>query len=156
LPAIAKRTPNTLHGVAASVGNRIVVKNWFPVDPQQLAIHFQSSDPKLYRAISEIIGTDVIYDIYYVKGWAGSKKPKNLVLELLVAWVYKSTLELGDITFLDPTHPIPPGSRRFPDQTHKGLGLLPVLMKNLSAKSPRTEVWTGDASRRSTGSGGPV
>ncbi len=135
LNAIAKKHPRGLFGLAANVWNRIVVKGWNPVDPQRFAQYFQATDPSLHLAISELIGAEVIRDIYYVKGWKGAKKQANLVVEMLVAWVYRSDLQLGDITFIDPVRPIPRKLRRFADQTHKGFGLLPTLMESLQRKA---------------------
>jgi hypothetical protein len=135
LQTIATKAPHCFHGIAANVWNRIVIKGWNPVDPQQLAPYFRAADPNLHRAISEIIGADVIRDIYYVKGWKGPKKEANLIVELLVAWVYRSDLQLGDITFRDPEQPIPRKQRKFPDQEYKGIGLLPTLIDNLRHKA---------------------
>ncbi len=36
---------------------------------------------------------------------------------------------------MDPEQRLPPESRRFADQTHRGLGLLPILMENLLNKA---------------------
>lgn len=135
LGAIAKRNPHGLHGVAANVWNRIVFKSWARVNPLQLARYFQKSSPNLHHAISEIVGAEVIRDIYFVKGWKAPKSKSNLIVELLVAWVYRCDLQLGDITFIDPGRPLAKDARGFGMQTHKGLGLLPVLMKNLGSKA---------------------
>ncbi|HWR54443.1 MAG TPA: hypothetical protein VN428_25270 [Bryobacteraceae bacterium] len=150
LGAIAKRTPNTVHGIAANVWNRIVFKRWNSVDPQQLAPYFRQSDPTLHLAISDVIGNEVIRDIYYVRGWKGSKKPSRLAVELLVAHVYRNDLQLGDVTFRNPDQPIPPAARRFSDQTHRGFGLLPILMENLikKAREHHCEQVTLTAARR--------
>jgi len=132
---IAAKVPNCFHGLAANVWNRIVFRGWNAVDPQQLAPYFQTTDPNLHAAISEIIGAEVIRDIYYVKGWKKPKKTTNLIVEMLVAWVYRNDLQLGDITFRDPARPIPRRLRKFVDQEYQGLGLLPTLMENLRRKA---------------------
>lgn len=134
LRAIAAKNPGSLHHVAASVWNRIVQKQWFQVDPQ-FAPLFRTADPNLYRAISELIGTEVIRDIYWVRGWASKKKERSkLVVDLMVAWVFRSDLFLADVTFRDPSRPLPEEERKFL-QTHKGLGLLPALMTNMQRKA---------------------
>jgi hypothetical protein len=110
-------------------------KKWFQVDPQQFAPLFRTADPNLYRAISELIATEVIRDIYWVRGWASKKKERSkLVVDLMVAWVFRSDLFLADVTFRDPARPIPEEDRKFL-QTHKGLGLLPALMTNMQRKA---------------------
>jgi len=135
LGTIAKKNAQGLLQVGGSVWNRIVQKKWYAVDPLHFASHFQTLDPNLYQAISTLLGVEVIRDIYYVKGWTSKKKKANLVVELLVAWVYRNDLLLGDVTFRDPASPIPRRERRFADQTHKGLGLLPTLVGNLQRKA---------------------
>lgn len=135
LTTIAKKTPEGLHGLAASVWNRIVNRGWHPVNPQQFAPYFRTSNPDLYLAISELLGVEVIRDIYYVKGWKAPRRKTNLIVEMLVGWVYRSDLQLGDITFINPERPIPKRARKFPFQTQEGLGLLPVLLENLQRKA---------------------
>jgi hypothetical protein len=135
LTTIAKKTPQAIHGVAASVWNRIVNRGWHPVNPRQFAPYFETKSPDLYLAISELLGVEVIRDIYYVKGWKAPKRNANLVVEMLVAWVYRSDLLLWDITFINPERPIPKMARKFPLQTHEGLGLLPILLENLQRKA---------------------
>jgi len=95
LTTIAKKTPQAIHGVAASVWNRIVNRGWHPVNPRQFAPYFETKSPDLYLAISELLGVEVIRDIYYVKGWKAPKRNANLVVEMLVAWVYRSDLLYG-------------------------------------------------------------
>ncbi len=82
LSAIAKRAPNSLHGIAGNVWNRIVFKGWNPVDPRQLTVYFQKLDLTLHLAIANLIGEEVIRDIYYVRSWRGAKKTSTLVVEL--------------------------------------------------------------------------
>ncbi len=135
LSAIAKTNPEGLHHVAANVWNRIIQKGWHTVNPLQFAGYFRTGNPDLHLAISTLIGEEVIKDIYYVKGWKAHRKNPNLIAEMLVAWVYRNDLQLADITFRDPKQPIPKKARRFALQTHKGLGLLPVLVKSLQKKA---------------------
>jgi hypothetical protein len=78
---------------------------------------------------------EVVRDIYYVKGWRAPRRKTNLIVEMLVAWVYRNDLQLGDITFINPERPIPKRARKFLFQTHEGLGLLPVLLENLQRKA---------------------
>lgn len=120
-----------LYSLGGNVWNRVVQKKWHSVDPGALASYFETSSPKLPVAIGRTVGAEVIRDIYYVKGWLSAKSDSNLVVELLVAWVYKNDLHLGDVTFIDPKAPLRAGSARYAFQTHKGLGLLPALMDNL-------------------------
>lgn len=134
IAAIARKKPGGLHEIGGSVWNRIVGKQWHAVDPRCLAKHFNNQDPNLHKAISSLLKIEVIRDIYYVKGWKGIKKHSALVVELLVAWVYRNDLHLADITFVNPDQPIPK-SQRYALQTHKGLGLLPTLMGNLEKKA---------------------
>ncbi len=131
LEKIAKINPQSLHGIAANVWNRIVFKRWHPVNPLQFARYFKTSDPLLHQAISDFLRVEVIRDIYYVKGWKTQKRKSNLIVEMLVAWVYRNDLQLADITFINPEIPIPNGQQRFSCQTHKGFGLLPTLLSNL-------------------------
>ena len=95
LNAIAKRAPGSLFGIAANVWNRIVFKKWHSVDPRALAASFQRSDPDLYLVISDKISIEVIHDIYYVGGWKTPKRSSNLVVELLVAHVYRDDFTAG-------------------------------------------------------------
>lgn len=132
---IAKKHASALHQVGASVWNRIIQKKWHSVDPQHFASHFRRSDPSLYQAISTFLGIEVIRDIYYVKGWTSKKRKSNLVVEMVVAWVYRNDLLLADVTFIDPERPIPKRQRQFVLQTHKGLGLLPTLLGNMQRKA---------------------
>lgn len=53
-----------------------------------------------------------------------------------MAWVYRNDLHLADVTFVDPDQPIPEG-RGFAFQTHKGLGLLPILMANMQQEATK-------------------
>jgi hypothetical protein len=135
LATLVKKIRQGIHGVAASVWNRIVNRGWHPVNPRQFAPYFETKNPDLYLAISELLGVAVIRDIYYVKGWKAPKRRTNLIVEMLVAWVYRSDLQLWDITFINPERPIPKRARKFPLQTHEGLGLLPVLLENLQRKA---------------------
>jgi len=135
LETIAKKNTPILLQVAASVWNRIIQKKWHAVNPLHFATHFQTLDPSLYQAISTLLGVEVIRDIYYVKGWTSKKKRSNLVVEMVVAWVYRNDLLLADVTFIDPASPIPKRQRRFAHQTHKGLGLLPTLLGNMQRKA---------------------
>ncbi len=133
LNSIARIKPDGLHEIGASVWNRIVVRGWHSVEPTCLSDNFDNRDPNLYGAISRLLDIEVIRDIYYVRGWKGTKKRRQLVVELLLAWVYQNDLHLADITFIDPNQPIP-RDKRLAFQTHKGLGLLPVLLANLQQK----------------------
>jgi hypothetical protein len=123
--------PATVFGIGASVWNRIVTKRWKPVQPHKMARYFQTTDPNLPVAIGKLIKEEVIQDIYLARGWAGNKRDENLVVELLVAKVYRQDLHLADITFMDPTSPIAESERRFELQSHRGLGLVRDLMQNL-------------------------
>jgi len=124
-----------LTAAGGSVWNRIIKRKWHPVDPLHFASYFQKSDANLYKAISTLLGVEVIRDIYYVKGWASKKKKSNVVVELVVARVYRNDLLLADVAFMDPARPIPMGQRRFALQTHKGLGLLPTHLGNMQRKA---------------------
>ncbi len=135
IKTIAKKNPSILHHVAANVWNRIINRAWHQVNPLQFATYFRSGNPHLHLAISETLGIELIRDIYFVKGWKGTKKKRNLAVEMLVAWVYRNDLQLTDVTFIDPDNPIPVKERRFALQTHQGLGLLPTLMGNLQNKA---------------------
>jgi hypothetical protein len=137
LNAIAKRAPGSLFGIAANVWNRIVFKKWHSVDPRALAASFQRSDPDLHLVISDKLSIEVIRDIYYVRGWKTPKRRSNLVVELLVAHVYRDDLQLADITIRDPGLPLLKAQRRFAFQTHKGFGLLPTLMDNLRVQAEK-------------------
>jgi hypothetical protein len=135
LETIAKKHAPALLQIGGSVWNRIIQKNWHPVDPLHFASYFQNSDPNLYKAISTLLGVEVIRDIYYVKGWASKKKKSNVVVQLVVAHVYRNDLLLADVAFMDPARPIPMGERRFALPTHKGLRLLPTLLGNMQHKA---------------------
>jgi hypothetical protein len=136
LKAIAEKNAGALHHVAASVWNRIVTKKWHSVNPRQFSEYFDTKNSKFYKALSESLGVEIIRDIYYVKGWASrSKRKSSLVVELLVAWVYRNDLLLADVTFMDPSRPIPDGEPKFALQTHKGLGLLSPLLANMQLKA---------------------
>lgn len=129
---IIRKKPECLHGLAGNIWNRIVQKNWCKVDSQQLAPYFKKCDPKLHNAISKVVGEDVIRDIYFVRAWRGVPRKDNLVMEVVIADVYRSDLQLADITFCNPGKPIAPVDRRFKLQTHKGLGLFPTLLENMN------------------------
>ncbi len=133
LTSIAQEKPESLHEIGASVWNRIVNRRWHSVDPRAFGKQFNTRDPRLPLAISRLLGIEVIRDIYYAKGWKGGRKESNLVVQLLVALVYRNDLHLADITFVNPDQPIPEG-QGFAFQTHKGLGLLPALLANLQKK----------------------
>ncbi len=135
LKIVAMKDPGSLHGLAANVWNRIVTKHWHKVDPQQLGPCFQMRDPKLHTAISKLLRIEVIRDIYYVKGWRRPKTNANLVVEMMVAHVYRNDLQLVDVTFINPGERIQPSARKSVLQSHKGLGLLPTLLANLQAKA---------------------
>jgi len=135
LKLLATKIPQGLHGLGGSVWNRIVTKGWHQVDPQQLAPYFRSRSPALHQVISKLLDVEVIRDIYYAKGWRGAKRRSNLVMEMLVAWLYRNDLHLGDITFINPDKPIPKARRKYQFQTHEGLGLLPDLLANMRGKA---------------------
>jgi hypothetical protein len=134
LVSITRQKPESMHGIGASVWNRIVNRRWYPVDPRVFSKQFDEHDPRLPQAISRLLGTKVIRDIYYVKGWKGTKTDSALVVELLVALVYRNDLYLADVTFVNPDQPISEG-QGFAFQTHKGLGLLPTLLANMQKKA---------------------
>jgi hypothetical protein len=135
LEMIAKENAPDLLQVGGSVWNRIIQRKWHTVNPLQFASHFKTLNPSLYKAISTLLGVEVIRDIYYVKGWTAKKKKSNLVVELMIAWVHRNDLLLADVTFIDPASPIPKKERRFAHQTHQGLGLLPTLLTNMQRKA---------------------
>lgn len=128
---ILEMKPQSLHGIAGSVWNRIVARNWHEVDPKMFSRRFDKKDPSLYRHISDKLGIEVIRDIYYAKAWRNARKERNVIAEVLVAWVYQNDLKLADVTFVDRSAPIPKADRKSALQTHKGLGLLPVLLQNM-------------------------
>lgn len=128
---ILEMKPQSLHGIAGSVWNRIVARNWHEVDPKMFSRRFDKKDPSLYRHISDKLGIEVIRDIYYAKAWRNARKERNVIAEVLVAWVYQNDLNLADVTFVDRSAPIPKADRKSALQTHKGLGLLPVLLQNM-------------------------
>ena len=131
LKKIVEMKPQSVHGIAGNVWNRIVTRNWHSVDPKMFASHFDTRDPHLYRYISDALGAEVIRDIYYAKAWEKVRRGRNIVAEVLVAWVYRSDLNLADVTFIDRSAPIPKAQRKSALQTHKGLRLLPVLLNNM-------------------------
>jgi len=131
LKKIVEMKPESLHGIAGNVWNRIVARQWRRVDPKMFARQFDRNDPYLYLHISDSLGIEVIRDIYYAKAWQNSRRERNVVAEVLVAWVYRSDLNLADVTFVDHSAPIPKSERKSVLQTHKGLGLLPVLLENM-------------------------
>ncbi|WP_442782689.1 hypothetical protein [Collimonas fungivorans] len=132
LAYISKKKPDAVNAIGGNVWSRIVHNKWVDVDPTQLADYFDRVDPKLHRAISKVIGEDVIRDIYYARAFKGVPRKANLVMEILLADVYNSDLQLGDITFCNPDKPIARAERRFPHQTHHGLGLLSTLVDNMN------------------------
>lgn len=69
LPVIARKKPEGLHEVAATVWNRLVTRKWNDVDPKCLAKYFDDHSPTLYKAMERILQTEVVKDIYYVLGW---------------------------------------------------------------------------------------
>jgi hypothetical protein len=131
LKTIVELKPQSLHAIAGSVWNRIVARKWHDVDPRIFGRQFGRKDPYLYQHISESLGIEVIRDIYYAKAWQNARKERNVVAEVLVAWVYRNDLNLTDVTFIDRSAPIPKAQRKSTLQTHKGLGLLPVLLQNM-------------------------
>lgn len=131
LGQIIKEKPLGMHALGGNIWNRVVTKQWAQVDPMQLRNHFQRKDPKLHAAISKVVGEDVIRDILYMKVWRGVPRKANLVMELLVANVFRDDLHLGDVTFCDPDRPIAPIDRIYEMQTHKGLGLLGILLQSM-------------------------
>jgi GNAT superfamily N-acetyltransferase len=131
LSKILKDKPLGMHALGGNIWNRIVTRQWKNVDPMQLRGHFQRHDPKLHAAISRVTGEDAIRDILMVKAWRGVPRKANLLMELLVADVYRDELHLGDVTFCDPDRPIPPADRAYEHQTHSGLGLFGVLIGNM-------------------------
>lgn len=131
LKKIVEMKPQSLHGIAGDVWNRIVARRWHDVDPKMFSRQFDKKDAYLYQNISDRLGIEVIRDIYYAKAWQGTRKGSNVVAEVLVAWVYRNDLNLADVTFVDRSAPIPKNERKSALQTHKGLGLLPVLLKNM-------------------------
>ncbi|WP_157664076.1 hypothetical protein [Burkholderia ubonensis] len=133
LTKIIKDKPLAMHAIGGNVWNRVVTKQWVQVDPLQLSGHFQRLDPKLHAAIAKVVGEEAIRDIRLVKAWSGAPRKANLVMELLVADVYRDELHLGDVTFCDPDRPIAPVDRVYELQTHKGLGLFGVLLANMES-----------------------
>jgi hypothetical protein len=137
LKVIAQKNPAPLHHVAACVWNRIVQRRWHSVNPRQFASYFTEHDPAMYLAISQFLKIEVIRDIYYAKAWESRKMNSKLVAELLVAWVYQNDLLLADVNFRDPERPIPTQERISALQSHKGLGLLPVVLNNMQSEAER-------------------
>ncbi|MGF6265221.1 GNAT superfamily N-acetyltransferase [Paraburkholderia youngii] len=131
LPKIIKDKPLGMHSLGGNIWNRIVTREWNDVDPMQLRTHFQRSDPKLHSAISKVVGENAIRDILMVKAWKGVPRKANLVMELMIADVYRNELHLGDVAFRDPERPIAPADRIYTLQSHKGLGLLGSLIDNM-------------------------
>ncbi|AYZ63590.1 GNAT family N-acetyltransferase [Burkholderia multivorans] len=131
LSKILKDKPLGMHALSGNIWNRIVTRHWKNVDPMQLRGHFQRHDPKLHVAISRVIGEDAIRDILMVKAWREIPRKANLLMELLIADVYRDELHLGDVTFCDPDRPIAPADRAYGHQSHRGLGLFGVLVSNM-------------------------
>lgn len=133
LSKILKDKPVGMFALGGNVWNRVVTKQWNNVDPMQLSGHFQRRNPKLHAAIGKVIGEEAIRDILMVKAWRGVPRKANLVMELLLADVYKDELHLGDVTFCDPDRPIAPADRVYELQSHKGLGLFGALVGNMES-----------------------
>jgi hypothetical protein len=133
LSKILKDKPIGMHALGGNVWNRVVTKQWNNVDPMQLSGHFQRQNPKLHAAISKVIDEEAIRDILMVKAWRGVPRKANLVMELLLADVYKDELHLGDVIFCDPDSPIAPANRVYELQSHKGLRLFGVLVTNMES-----------------------
>jgi GNAT superfamily N-acetyltransferase len=132
LSKITKAKPLGMFALGGNIWNRIVTQRWKDVDPMQLRSQFQRSDPKLNSAISKVIGENAIRDILMVKAWRGVPRKANLVMELMIADVYRDELHLADVAFCDPARPIAPADRIYTLQSHKGLGLLGSVIDNMN------------------------
>ena len=132
---LVRAYPEGVFGIGANVWNRIVSKGWNHVNPRAMSSYFDGSNPRMPLAIGRLIQEEIIEDIYYVKGWDGTRTDDRLVVQLLVAKVYRNDLHLADVAFTDPDRPLAESARRSEHQTHVGLGLLPALMENLEAEA---------------------
>ncbi len=131
LEEIAQVDPENLFLTASHVWNRIVFQKLHPVDPRQLADHYDPQNPKLHEVIGQLLGIEVIHDIYVARGWPASSTPHDTAVELMVAHTYPNDLYLSDIAFKDRRRPITAARQRSEVHEYEGFGLLPELMQRL-------------------------
>jgi hypothetical protein len=131
LHEISLAAPETFHAMALNVWNRINMRKLEPVDPQSIAQHVMTGDPKLFRKIEKKIQKKIIYDAFWTQASIFNDQfPEGFkVAEFLVAHVYPNDLLLGDVFFQNPLSPI--GDDRYRYTKFRGFGLLPQVVENL-------------------------
>jgi hypothetical protein len=133
LAKIATLKKVSIFEIGAGAWDRYVASNQ-DCDPQALSKYFQEQDSKLYLAMERQIRSKVLIDISYTFATIEDDAPlSRCVSELLLAIVHPGVLCISDVTFANVYAPMPDNERRYPFQSFKGLGLLPILIDNCSA-----------------------
>jgi hypothetical protein len=136
---IAELTPTTCRQIGLTVWDKIVEMGKHSVDPMAISNYVQSGEPKLHMKIENIIGKKIINDIYYATGEISGGFDDNQVFEILLSHVYPNDLYLADIFIKNPNYPIKESERKSILQTHRGFGLLDIVMKNIDLLATELE-----------------
>lgn len=127
---IVQLKSSSMFELGAAIWDRYMQRN--PnADPQQFSDHFDASEPRLYEAISAMLGQATIDELYYVHAELTDESADHrTVAELFIAAAYPNVVHISDIEFSNPREPIPEGKRQYTHQHFRGLGLLPLLVAN--------------------------
>jgi hypothetical protein len=98
-----------------------------------MARYVDTQDPILYRKIEELLGIQVLFDLYYanVRVQDDSLGEDNECCQICLAHTYPNDIVLADVTFENPYKPIPKAKQRYRYTHYEGLSLMPVLMEQL-------------------------
>lgn len=119
--------------IGATVWDRYVASPDCKHDPAHFADLFDNGDPQLIRAIEELLGVNLMKEIYYGRAEVVDKKLKyKTASEILVCELWPSTLHVADIEFSNPYRPVEQGTA-LPYQKYKGIGLLPEMLDRAEA-----------------------
>lgn len=130
---LAKEDPQPVVQMGLCIWHQIVTRGLFRVDPRAVGRYVDAQDPVLYRKIEELVGEQVLFDLYYVnvRVLDGSLDGDNECCQISLAHTFPNDIVLSDVTFANPYKRIPKGRRRYRYTYYEGLSLMPVFMERL-------------------------
>lgn len=134
---IVRLKSSSMFELGAAVWDRYM-RRYPNADPRQFSDHFDASEPRLYEAISAMLGEATIDELYYVHAELTDESADyRTVAELFIAAAYPNVVHISDIEFSNPREPILEGEQQYTHQHFRGLGLLPLLVANAAQYGQR-------------------
>ena len=136
LDRIIELVPRSMWAIGLSVWGRIVYCGLNDVEIGAIAEYVITKDPRLCEEIGNIVGEEVIKDIYLLQAQVqDSSLSYTTVAQVLAARVYPNDLHFADVTFTNPYKPIAPEKHRYKYQEYEGLGLLGTVIDRIEKEA---------------------